>query len=285
LQAYNGDSARNRKAIMLRRGLLLAAAAAALAVAAPAAAKLLDVGALDDPAGDGTPDIARIAVGSNATAVTFIVTLANKTALAEGEQVLVLVDSDMNQETGFEGIEFALVLQREGAGLFRWDGTNLVDAQSQSVYGYSYKGFRLAVNRADLGLTTGTLRFVVLTAPLDAGDQAPNDALAEYVLANNPLALQVAKFTAAKAIVAGRKFTTALQVRRNDLNEISSAGEVRCTARYGAKTVKVTPSFPAEAGICSGTAPRAAKGKVLKVTTTFILDGVRVTRTASIRVR
>lgn len=161
-----------------------------------------------------------------------------------------------------------------------------MDGGSQPVYGYPFNGFRTAIDRADLGLTTEKLRFAVLTFPLEGGDTAPDgDQIAEYALSSEALTLQVARFTAAKAAGAGKRFSTTLRVRRSDLAELSSAGIVGCTAKHGTKALKVRPDFPADRAICSGVVPKAAKGKLLKVTTTFELDGVRVSRTASIRVR
>ena len=58
-----------------------------------------------------------------------------------------------------------------------------------------------------------------------------------------------------------------------------------CAAKVGAKKVKVTATFPADRATCSGVVPKSAKGKTLKVTVTLTLDGVRVTRTASIKVK
>jgi len=124
-----------------------------------------------------------------------------------------------------------------------------------------------------------------VTFPAQTADSAPDDSYAEYTLANDALTLQIARFTAAKTIVAGKRFTTSLQARRNDLAELSSAGQVVCSAKVGAKKVKVTATFPADLATCSGVVPKTAKGKVLKVTVTLILDGVRVTRTASIKVK
>lgn len=270
---------------MTARGLCVVAVLAALVAATPAGARLLDVGSIDDAAGDGSPDITRISVGSNSRAVTFIVVLANKTELAENEAVAVFIDSDLNQDTGLEGFEFALAITHTNVVLLKWDGASLVDAESETLYGYSFKGFRLAVDREELGLTSGTLRFGVLTLPAETGDGAPDDSLAEYVLANAPLALRVVKFSAPKTVAAGKRFTTGLQVHRSDLNEVSSAGLVRCTAKFGARAVKVAAAFPADTATCSGVVPKAAKGKTLKVTTTFDLDGARVTRTASIKVK
>ena len=259
--------------------------ALALLTAAPASGRLLDVGELPDAAGDGSPDITRIRVGSNATAVTFMVDLANQAALTENQGILVFIDSDVNLDTGFNGVEVVLGLVGDDPVLLRWNGTQLAAADSPSAYGYHYDGFRLAIARGELGLTTGTLRFFVLTAPVEGGDFAPDDTFAVYTLANEALTLQIASFKAPKSIVAGKRYTATLQARRNDLAELSSAGEVTCAAKVGAKKMKVTATFPADLATCSGVVPKSAKGKALKVTVTLTLDGVRVTRTASIKVK
>ena len=267
------------------RGLIVILALA-LVAAAPAGGRLLDVGQLPDATGDGSPDITRLRVGSSAAAVTFIVDLANQTELAENQLVVILIDSDVNTETGLNGVDMLLAMVvDEEVGLLRWNGTQFVDAASQTAYGYYYDGFRLAVARSELGLTTGTLRFFALTFPVESGDASPDDTFAEYVLANEALTLQIARFTAAKTIVAGKRFTATLQARRSDLAELSSAGDVVCAAKVGTKKVKVTATFPADLATCSGVVPKTAKGKVLKVTVTLTLDGVRVTRTASIKVK
>lgn len=267
------------------RGLMVIFALALL-IAAPAGGRVLEVGFLDDKPGDGSPDLTRIRVGSNATAVTFIVELANQTKLAENQIVAILIDSDLNPETGLNGIDFLLAMVvDEEVGLLRWNGTQFVASDSQSAYGYYHNGFRLAVDRSDLALTSPTLRFIAVTFPTATADSAPDDSLAEYTLANDALTLQIARFTAAKTIVAGKRFTTSLQARRNDLAELSSAGQVVCSAKVGAKKVKVTATFPADLATCSGVVPKTAKGKVLRVTVTLVLDGVRVTRTASIKVK
>lgn len=267
------------------RGLMVIFAVALL-VAAPAGGRVLAVGFLDDKAGDGSPDITRVRVGSNATAVTFIVDLANQTSLTGDQGVFILIDSDLNQETGgISGFESVLIMVSDGAGLLRWNGTQFVAAESQTAYGYYHDGFRVAIDRSELTLTSGTLRFLAATLPVATTDTAPDADLAEYALANEALALQIAKFTAAKTIVAGKRYTATLQARRSDLAELSSAGEVVCAAKVGATKVKVTATFPEDRATCSGVVPRSAKGKTLKVTVTLTLDGVRVTRTASIKVK
>ena len=266
---------------MRTRGLALIGALSLLG-AAPAAGRVLEVVSVDDPVGDGNPDITRVRIGSNPKAVTFIVDLAGKTDLAGEEAIAVFVDSDLNSATGLEGFEYGLRLTGDGVGLGKWDGTQFVSAPSQTVYGYSYNGFRLAVDRSDLALTGPTLRFVVLTFPAASSDAA----LAEYELSNAALQLQVASFKAAKSVGAGKRFSTSAQVRRSDLAELTSVVDnIVCTAKVGAKAVKVSPTFSAAGATCSGVVPKAAKGKTLKVTTAVTLDGARVTRTASIKVK
>src|SRR5215210_9254781 len=107
----------------MRFGSLVVISVLGLLVAAPAGGRLLDVGGLPDAAGDGTPDITRVRVGSNATAVTFIVDLANQTTLTGDQGIFIFIDSDLNPETGgIAGFEFVLGIVADGAGLLRWDG-------------------------------------------------------------------------------------------------------------------------------------------------------------------
>lgn len=65
------------------------------------------------------------------------------------------------------------------------------------------------------------------------------------------LRLLIAPFTA-EDDRRGQAFTATLQARRSDLAELSSAGDVVCAAKVGAKKVKVTATFPADLATCSG---------------------------------
>ena len=276
---------------MRTRGLLLAAVVALVAVVAavPATARMLDHVSFPDPVGDGEPDITGVSVGSNASgAITFVVQLANRKQFADNEYVFVLIDSDQNASTGEPpyGVDHLLQLERAGASLFRWDGADFVDAQSRTVYGYVFNGFRVAVNKADLGVTTGPIRFWVEAQAGERWDEAPNDVIVTYQPSANPLKLSVAQFAfQPKTVAAGKRFVVGMQVHRSDLDELSSAGLVRCTAKYGKKAIKVTAVFPDDVAGCVGVAPKAAKGKIVKVTLSFELDGAKVSRTASIKVR
>ena len=76
----------------------------------------------------------------------------------------------------------------------------------------------------------------------------------------------------------------AMRVNRSDLQDTTSAGLVRCTAKVGRASVKVQAVFPEDIAGCVGTAPKSAKRKTIKVTISLTLDGVTVSRTASVRV-
>ena len=273
---------------MQKWGLVLLAAAAGLLAVVPATARMLDHATIPDAAGDGDPDITQVVVGSNASGgLTFVTQIGNRTQLADNEFVFVMIDSDANQATGQppNGVDYALALTKEGAAVLRWTGTTFEVTDAQTVYGYTYKGFRIGVNKSDIGVTTNELNFWVETASGDRFDEAPNGEFAVYPLSSNPLRLTIRSVNAPKTVKVGRRFTVALTAHRSDLDEITSAGDVVCTAKVGARSVRLARAFPAEAAQCIGAAPRNAKNKTLKVTISLALDGARVSRTVSIKVR
>ena len=274
---------------MRKRGLTLIFASAALLVAAPAGGRVLDHISIPDAAGDGNPDITQVTVGSNASGgITFIVQIANHQALADSEYVFVLIESDNNTATGEQpnGVDYALQLDKKEGLLFRWDGSAWQNTGSRTVFGYAHKGFRVAVNKSDLGLVSNDLRFWVETQLGDQGDDAPDGQIATYALSANPQTLNVAAFAPlAKTVKVGKAFGVGMQVHRSDLDELTSDGFVTCAATVGKRKVKVKAAFPDDVALCTGAAPKIAKGKTLKVTLTFELDGAKVSRTGSIKVK
>lgn len=261
-----------------------------LAAAAPAGARLTtDHASLADPAGDGDPDITNVTAASNGSGgLTFIVDIANRTDLADDEFVQIFIDADNNQATGTQpnGVEYALQLDRKDVVLFHWDGATFVPVPNSSAYGYIFKGFRLGVRLSDLGSPTGSISYWAESVSGQNGDDAPNGQIANLPLSTTPLELRVTEFAVSgKSVQAGKRFGVGLRVHRSDLDEIASAGEVTCSARVGARAVKVDVDFPEDAALCFGTAPKWAKGKTIKITLAFELDGVKVSRTASLKVR
>jgi hypothetical protein len=269
---------------------LIVVSIVALAAAAPVGARLTaDHVSVPDAVGDGDPDITQITAGSNGSGgLTFIVDIGNRTDLAADEFVQVFIDSDHNPATGTQpnGVDFALQMDSEEVVLFRWDGTTYVPLPNSSAYGYVYKGFRFGVRQSDIAAAAGgAISYWAATVSGEKGDDAPDGKIAEVKLSTTPLQLSVTQFAATKTVKVGKRYTAGMRALRNDLEETTSAGIVTCSTKLGKKVLKVEAVFPEDIAGCIGTAPKAAKGKTLKVTVSLELDGVTVSRTASIKVR
>lgn len=274
---------------MRKRGLTLIVACAALLAAAPAGGRMLDHISIPDATGDGSPDVTQVTVGSNAAGgITFVVQIGDRQVLADNEYVFVLIDSDGNPATGEQpnGVDYMLQLDKKEALVFRWDGSTWQNTGSKTVFGYTYKGFRIAVNKSDLALTSTELQFWVETQSGEQGDDVPDGEIASYTLSATPLTFRITAFAPiAKTVKVGKPFGVAMQAHRSDLDELTSDGFVTCVAKVGNRNVKMTVVFPDDVAGCVGTAPKVAKGKTLKVTLTLALDGAKVSRTAAIKVR
>jgi hypothetical protein len=267
---------------------LVAVLAAALVAAAPVGARVLvDKTTIPDAAGDGDPDITQVTAGSNGSGgLTFIVDIGNRTELGADEAVQVFIDADHNEATGTQpnGVDFAIQMDSRDVLLFRWDGTDFVLVQNSGVYGYIFKGFRIGLSRSDIGSPTDSISYWVETISGDHGDDAPDGLIASLALSTTPLTLTVQQFIATKTVKIGKRYTAAMRVQRSDLEELSSAGLITCRTTLGRKSLKVQAVFPEDIAGCIGVAPKAARGKKLKVTLTFELDGVKVSRTATVKV-
>jgi hypothetical protein len=267
---------------------LVAVLAAALVAAAPVGARVLvDKTTIPDAAGDGDPDITQVTAGSNGSGgLTFIVDIGNRTELGADEAVQVFIDADHNEATGTQpnGVDFAIQMDSRDVLLFRWDGTDFVLVQNSGVYGYIFKGFRMGLSRSDIGSPSDSISYWVETISGDHGDDAPDGLIASLALSTTPLTLTVQQFIATKTVKIGKRYTAAMRVQRSDLEELSSAGLITCRTTLGRKSLKVQAVFPEDIAGCIGVAPKAARGKKLKVTLTFELDGVKVSRTATVKV-
>jgi len=267
---------------------LIAVLAAALVAAAPVGARLLvDKTTIPDATGDGDPDITQVTAGSNGSGgLTFIVDIGNRTELGEDEAVQVFIDADHNEATGTQpnGVDFAIQMDSRDVLLFRWDGTDFVPVANSGVYGYIFKGFRIGLSRSDIGSPPDSISYWVETISGDHGDDAPDGLIASLSLSTTPLTLTVQQFVATKTVKVGKRYTAAMRVQRSDLEELSSAGLITCTTKLGKKALKVEAVFPEDVAGCIGVAPKAARGKKLKVTLAFELDGVKVSRTATVKV-
>ena len=277
---------------MVRRGLFSLAVLLAVLAAAPATARVLAPSEFDqfpDGVNDGDPDITRVAAGSNSSGyITFIVDISNRRELADNEFVQVFVDADASAGTGQapNGVDFVLQMDKSSEpALFQWNGTTFAGVQGESVYGYVFKGFRFAVHKDDLGgVPAGMVNYWVETISGTKYDEAPDGHIAQHRLSSQQLQLRITAATASKSVKVGKRYAVAMQIHRSDLDEATSAGLVRCSAKVGKAAVKVQAAFPEDIAGCFGIAPKSAKKKLIKVTLTLALDGVTVSRTFSIRV-
>lgn len=275
------------------RGLFGVALLVAVLVATPATAMSFSAAEFDslpDATGDGDPDISRVVASSNSSgAITFVVALANRTELADGEYVQVWLDSDAQPQTGEQpnGVDYVLQMDRSNVDLFRWNnGSTFEGVDSQTVYGYVFNGFRMSVNRSEIGgAPSGAVNYWVETISGEKGDDAPDGRIEQHRLSTQPLRLLIAAFSATKRVKVGKSYVLAMRVSRSDLEEMTSAGEVRCVAKVGRATLKVQAVFPEDVAGCTGKAPKSAKGKTIRVTISLMLDGVTVSRTAPVKVR
>jgi hypothetical protein len=261
-------------------------------VAAPATARVIAPAEFDqfpDGVNDGDPDIARVVTSSNASGgITFVVEIANRTALSDNEFLQIYIDADAQAGTGAQpnGVDFAIQMDQSDVGLFRWNGSAFAPVDGPTVYGYVFKGFRIGVHKSDLGgVPSGAINYWVETVSGAKSDEAPDGHIAQHRLSTLPLQLTIAGFNAPRNVAVGKRYAVAMRVNRSDLQDTTSAGLVRCTAKVGRATLKVQAVFPEDIAGCIGTAPKSAKKKLIKVTISLTLDGVTVSRTASIRVK
>jgi hypothetical protein len=267
------------------RGLAAAIVVSALVLAAPASAHTYEFDTVPDAAGDGDPDITRVVTGSNSTgAITFVVGLGNRTQLRAAELVQILIDSDNSAATGQppNGAEHMLQMDAQEVRLLRWNGSAFERVAAPTIYGYIYRGFRLAVNKSDLGgVPAGSFRYWVHTS---SGATSDDSAMSPHALSAQVLRLRIAEFAFYKSVKVGKPYLAAMRVHRSDLGENTSAGLIRCVAKLGKKTLKVQALFPEDVAGCVGTAPKAAKKRTIKVTLSLTLDRVKVTRTVTVKV-
>jgi hypothetical protein len=202
-----------------------------------------------DAVGDATLDIHSVTVARNAGGgITFAAQLGQKTLRkfdqfqGQPEGVQLVIDSDNNAATGtppgaWTGAEFLLYLDWYGLQATR--APEYTEARMPSAYAYVIDGSaRFAMNRRDLNMTSDRLRFRIESAFGDQGepsyseDAAPSrPEMVDYELSTAPLVLRVVKFRRlARRVRVGKRFGVRMQAHRSDLDELTSAESVRCSA-------------------------------------------------------
>ena len=252
----------------------------------------------EDPAG---VDVSSVAVSNDdAGLITFQINVTNRPALTADLLYQVYSDSTSGGDPDSYGADHVLQLTTAGVALFTWDGTNFPFASSQAgvASAYTSAGPVVRVSAAALGKPK-SINFVVIAVSgvtEDAsgnpdysnahGDLAPNFGVYTGYEVRATLTLTVVRATTSpKPARAGKPFSAAVAVTRNDTGGPLSAGSVACVARVGTATLPVRARRVANGvAACSWTLPGNARGKQVRGTITVTADGSRVTRSFSARV-
>lgn len=245
-----------------------------------------------------SPDITTVVVSNtNAGEITFKVN--GPPRLTDDMLVDLVVDSDNNAATGEPdtGGEYAIELFGGEANLFRWDGTNFsrrTNDPSQSTLTFSQ--LTLKINASELGNTT---RFnfavtvitgiTIVNGDLDFSaahaDFAPDlgHGLWNYTVNTAPLKLVAKSYRLTPSRPqAGRTFTAALTVARNDTGAVLKGGTVVCTATVGgARIAARVRKFVGTQARCAWQIPGSARGKPIRGSITVVFEGRRISRSFS----
>ena len=292
--------------------LLLAASAALLAVVPSAAFgksshSTTNSQTYADSVGEdpNAPDITSVVVSNDdAGLITFKVNISNRPALTPDMTVLFFLDTDQNTATGDPqtlGADYAIEVDPGSVGLFQWNGSDYLAAQSQTSLTYSYDatGATVHVNASDLGKSKG-FNFAALAISgivLDASgnpdftnshqDSAPDPGhgFFNYKVIQK-LTLSVAAFTTSpKPAKAGKNFAAGMAVDESDTNGPVKTGTIACNATIALKHLTpVGKSLKSGIAACVWHLPATAKGKTIRGTLTLTVQGVKVTRSFSAKI-
>lgn len=270
-------------------------AAVALVMVAPAAAGPRGTAAYADPAGDAgrAPDVTRVLVGGAGGAVTIAVTALGIAApeTPGGALVGVYLDTDLRSATGAPGgDELALWrvespdetgcetdVWRDGA----WQPLPPSSAATCSRAGDTVTWTVRSVH--------GPFAFHVASGGFSADgsvlarDRAPDSGSWAYVPAAVEAAPVIGAPRATRA-VAGRAMTVRFPVTSSDTGSALTTGTVCSAATASGLTVASRSTLARGVARVDLVVPKAARGKLLRVTVTVTFDGTQATRVATFRV-
>jgi hypothetical protein len=246
----------------------------------------------EDPAG---VDVSTVAVSNDdAGLITFQVDVTNRPALTADMLFQVYMDTKPGAgDPDSFGADYVLQLTQGGVALFEWNGSNYPAASSQASVAYTYGagGPTLRVAAAALG-KPATVNFVVVAVSGVAedangnadytnahGDLAPNFGTYAYDVKTTLVLTVVRVTTSPKPARAGKSFSAAFAVTRNDTGGPVPQGTVACTARVAGAALPVKARRLANGvAACSWVLPRNARGKTVRGAVTLTVEGTRVSR-------
>jgi hypothetical protein len=270
---------------------------------APAATTTAQAGSktFQDSTGEraDSPDITSIVVSNtNAGELTFKIN--GPPRLTDDMEVDLWFDSDNKPATGEPdtGLDYVIQLFAGDATLFRWDGTNFsrrANDPPQSTLTFTQQ-MTIRINASELGNTKefGFLADVITGLQIVNGeiddsnakfDVAPDPGHGFYTYKMNTAALKLVakgfKLTPGRP-AAGRTFTAALTVSRNDTGAILKGGTVLCTATVGgARITARVRKFVGTQARCAWQIPGSARGKPIRGSITVVFEGRRISRSFS----
>jgi hypothetical protein len=245
------------------------------------------------------PDITSIAVANDdAGAMSFQINVSNRPALTPDMLFLIFIDSIPSAGDGQAlGADYVLQLIPEGIGLFKWNGADYLFESSSASYTYSTGGPTMRVGAIDLGKPKSINFFVLAVSGItvDANgnpvltnirrDFAPNFGTYNYEVKTTLVLSVVNVTTSPRPARAGKAFSAAVAVTRNDTAGLVLEGAVTCSAKIGGVAVPVKARRVANGvAACSWTLPQTAKGKTIRGTITLTVEGAQVTRPFSARI-
>ena len=269
--------------------LLVSTAALALGAAQIAQADA----SYTDATGDSktAPDITGVTATHDAAGNLTFTVRTSHVSLAADSLVDIAFDTDQNQDTGGNGVEFFFIIGSTGWEFARWDGSKFTAAGAPSANGSYANGVAtFKISKADLG---GVEKFTwwADSFQLDANgnviaeDTAPEGTNA-YDYALTPLTLRASTAAAVPAKpVAGKAFTVGTRVTRGDNGAALATGTVTCTVRVGTAPLRATGRMRNGVAVCAMKLPKTAKGKLVRVTVKVTFQGVSTSKTFSARAK
>lgn len=223
------------------------------------------------------PDICgeNAVTNDNEGTITFGLHIHNRTAFAATERYGVFLDSDANPATGQAGADHRIRVTSDAVELAKWDGTTYVaQAALEPAEWLSGYGPVFQLKAADLG-GLQAFSFVFYSTDGVNSDFAPDRGMWSYQLA--PLELGVRALTVDRAR-PGRAFSARLAVVRSDFDAPLVEGEIACSAKLGAKTLRGNGSFAGGRVVCTWRLPKNSRRKRVSGTVAVTFQGVEAKR-------
>ena len=285
---------------MKKFALLLALAALLVGVPAALGGSASNSTTFNDSVGEDAtaPDITTVQVSNDdAGMITFQINIPNRPALTQDMFVLIFLDTDHNPNTGdadANGAEYVIELDPGVVTLFKWNGSDYLQASQQSSLTFAYaNGATIHVSAADLGHTKA-INFGVIAVSgvtLDASgnpvfdnihrDLAPDPGhgFFSYQVLTKIVLSVTSLTTSPKPPKAGKSYSVSMAVTENDTAGPVQSGKVACAASLAGKRIPASAHVVANGiATCVWKIPKTAKGRTMRGTITVTVQGASVTR-------